>query len=65
MAFALNAQIWTVRFPIVEFGTDGQMQRFLPGLCAGQLIGAYAITEAEFGSDDFAMTTRAANLLPL
>ena len=59
LAFALNAQIWTVQLPIVEFGTEEQKQRFLPGLCGGQLIGAHAITEEESGSDVFAMTTRA------
>lgn len=59
LAFALNAQIWTVQLPIVEFGTEEQKQRFLPGLCAGQMIGAHAITEEESGSDVFAMTTRA------
>lgn len=59
LAFALNAQIWTVQLPIIEFGTEAQKQRFLPELCSGRMIGAHAITEEEAGSDVFAMTTRA------
>lgn len=59
LCFSLNAQIWTVQLPIVEFGTDAQKQRFLPDFCSGKIIGAHAISEEESGSDVFAMTTRA------
>lgn len=59
LAFALNAQLWTVQLPIVEFGTEDQKKRFLPGLCGGETIGAHAITEPETGSDAFSLETRA------
>ena len=59
LAFALNAQMWTVQLPIVQVGSDAQKQRYLPGLCDGSLIGAHAITEPESGSDVFSMRTRA------
>lgn len=59
LTFALNAQMWTVQLPIVHFGSEPQKERLLPALCAGEVIGAHAITEPETGSDVFAMTARA------
>ena len=59
LAFALNAQLWTVQRPIVRFGSDLQKQRYLPGLCDGTLLGAHALTEPDAGSDAFSLTTRA------
>ncbi len=59
LAFALNAQMWTVQLPVVHAGTEAQQQRYLPRLCDGSLIGAHAITEPETGSDVFAMKTTA------
>ena len=59
LTFALNAQMWTVQLPIVHFGTDEQKRRYLPGMCAGDIIGAHAITEPEAGSDLFSLRTHA------
>lgn len=59
LTFALNAQAWTVQFPIVRFGTEEQKRRFLPDLCSGERIGAHAITEPESGSDIFSLQTHA------
>ncbi|MDQ4077721.1 MAG: acyl-CoA dehydrogenase family protein [Chloroflexota bacterium] len=59
LTFALNAQMWTVQRPILQFGTEQQKQRLLPALCRGEWIGAHAISEPEAGSDVFSMTTRA------
>ncbi len=56
---AIAAQMWTVQHPISEFGTEDQKQRYLPAMCAGELIGAHAVTEPEAGSDHLAMQTRA------
>lgn len=53
LAFALNAQMWTVQLPIVKFGTEEQKQKFLPKFADGEWIGAHALTEAETGSDAF------------
>jgi alkylation response protein AidB-like acyl-CoA dehydrogenase len=36
---------------LLEFGTDDQRQRWIPGMCSGDLIGAIAITEPGAGSD--------------
>ena len=60
LIFSLNAQMWACETPLVEFGTEGQKQRWLPGLCDGSLIAAHAMTEPESGSDAFALRTTAA-----
>jgi len=44
---------------LVAYGTEEQKRRWLPGLCAGTLIGAIAMTEPDGGSDLQAMRTRA------
>ena len=45
--------------PIVLFGTDEQKRQYLPGLVAGELVGAYALSESGSGSDALAAKTRA------
>jgi len=45
--------------PIVFFGTEQQKQRYLPRLAAGEMIGAYALTEPQSGSDALAARTKA------
>ncbi len=45
--------------PIVWFGTDDQKERFLPKLASGDTIGAFAVTEAEAGSDVAGIRTSA------
>src|SRR5438445_6667365 len=37
--------------PILLFGTDEQKKRWLPRLASGELLGAFALTEPEAGSD--------------
>ncbi|MGA7058134.1 MAG: acyl-CoA dehydrogenase family protein [Terriglobales bacterium] len=43
--------------PIVYFGTEEQKKKYLPRLAAGEIVGAYALSEATSGSD--AMNCRA------
>ena len=45
--------------PIVLFGTQDQKKRYLPGLASGELVGAYALTEPEHGSDALSADTTA------
>ena len=45
--------------PIILAGTEEQQQRWLPGLASGQELIAFALTEAEAGSDVAATRTRA------
>ncbi|MEH3046279.1 acyl-CoA dehydrogenase family protein [Sphingomonas adhaesiva] len=44
---------------LLKTGTDAQQARFLPDLIAGRAIGAFALTEANAGSDASAIRTRA------
>lgn len=37
--------------PILYYGTEEQKRRYLPGLCSGELLGAFALTEPGAGSD--------------
>jgi alkylation response protein AidB-like acyl-CoA dehydrogenase len=45
--------------PITLFGTDAQKQHYLPRLIAGDIVGAYALSETGSGSDALAARTRA------
>jgi alkylation response protein AidB-like acyl-CoA dehydrogenase len=48
-----------VTLPILTFGTDEQRSRFVPPLARGEVIGAFALTEAESGSDAGSLRTKA------
>jgi alkylation response protein AidB-like acyl-CoA dehydrogenase len=45
--------------PIVNFGNDDQKGRFLRPMAEGRMLSAFALTEAQGGSDAAAMTTSA------
>jgi alkylation response protein AidB-like acyl-CoA dehydrogenase len=45
--------------PIFLFGSDEQKQEWLPRLCAGEILGAFGLTEPEAGSDAGNTKTRA------
>jgi alkylation response protein AidB-like acyl-CoA dehydrogenase len=45
--------------PIVYFGTEEQKKQYLPRLAAGELVGAYALSEASSGSDALNCRARA------
>jgi alkylation response protein AidB-like acyl-CoA dehydrogenase len=59
LTLGLNAHMWTVGLPLLEFGSEELKQRFLPGMSKGSLIGAHALTESEAGSDAFSLETHA------
>lgn len=46
-------------YPLVTYGTDEQRDRWLPDMLAGDLLGAYALSESNAGSDAAALTARA------
>lgn len=48
-----------VALPIVSWGTEDQRRALLPALAAGELIGAFALTEPGSGSDAGSLQTRA------
>ena len=45
--------------PIILFGTDEQKAKYLPKLAAGEMLAAFALTEAGAGSDAAAIKTTA------
>lgn len=44
---------------LLLYGTDEQKKKYLPRLATGELVGAYALTEPEAGSDAGGIKTRA------
>src|SRR6201996_7677731 len=46
-------------YPLATFGSAAQRDRWLGEMTAGELLGGYALSEAEAGSDPGAMRTRA------
>jgi alkylation response protein AidB-like acyl-CoA dehydrogenase len=46
-------------FPVAQWGSAEQQERFLPDMLAGDLLGAYCLSEATSGSDAAALRTRA------
>jgi alkylation response protein AidB-like acyl-CoA dehydrogenase len=56
---SLGAHTSIGTLPLVYFGTEEQKARYLPRLASGDLIGAYALTEPQSGSDALAARTTA------
>src|SRR6185295_11453210 len=56
----VDVQNTLVNNAILRWGNDDQKSKYLP-LLAGELVGAYALSEAGSGSDAFALATRAAD----
>src|SRR5256886_11150729 len=45
--------------PLVYFGTEDQKKKYLPRLATGEIVGAYALSEASSGSDALNCRARA------
>jgi glutaryl-CoA dehydrogenase len=48
-----------VMYPIFAFGSEGQRQRYLPGMAKGEIIGCFGLTEPDYGSNPAGMITMA------
>jgi alkylation response protein AidB-like acyl-CoA dehydrogenase len=59
LVFSAAAHLFACSMPVVEYASAALKERWLPGLCSGDLIGANAITEKDAGSDIFALKTKA------
>ena len=57
VAFSAHTGIGTL--PILYYGNEEQKQKYIPKLATGEYIGAYALTEAEAGSDANSGKTKA------
>ena len=57
VAVTLAVQTSAVELPLLEHGSEEQVQRLLPPLAQGHELGAFALTEPGAGSDAAAITT--------
>lgn len=55
----LSVSLGLVAKSIAVWGSAEQRERWLPGLCTGELIGCFGLTEPGTGSDAARLTTRA------
>ena len=55
----MSVQSSLVIYPIYAYGSEAQRRKYLPGLCSGDLIGCFGLTEPDAGSDPAGMKTRA------
>jgi glutaryl-CoA dehydrogenase len=55
----VSVQSALVMWPIEEYGSDVQKQRWLPRLRAGEAIGCFGLTEPDFGSNPAGMRMKA------
>ncbi|MFE5210172.1 acyl-CoA dehydrogenase family protein [Streptomyces sp. NPDC056600] len=56
-AFSIQALSAT---PVIRFGSDEQKRTYLPRMATGELVGAFAVSEEQAGSDVAAVELRAA-----
>jgi len=60
MASAVTLSVHLLsQFPVLNFGTDEQVDRWLGPMLTGEALGAFCLTEASGGSDAAALRTRA------
>ncbi len=55
----VSVQSSLVMYPIFTYGTQEQKQNYLPKMAKGEVIGCFALTEPDAGSDPASMKTRA------
>ena len=55
----LNMQMLGPALTVLQFGTEEQKEKYIPGLVSGELIGCFAMTEPNSGSDVASMKTTA------
>jgi len=58
VAVTLAVHLSVCARPILQWGSEGQKERFLRPLARGERVGAFALTEPGAGSDSAALTTR-------
>ncbi len=59
---AFSVQSSLVMYPIYEFGTEAQKEKYLPKLATGEWVGCFGLTEPDAGSDPASMKTRATKI---
>lgn len=56
---AMSVQSSLVMYPIYQFGSEVQRQKYLPKLATGEWVGCFGLTEPDAGSDPGSMKARA------
>lgn len=46
-------------FPIYQYGSEAQREKYLPAMARGELIGCFGLTEPDYGSNPAGMVTKA------
>lgn len=59
LAITLEAAVSLGAMPIFRYGTEEQKAEWLPQMCAGEILGAFGLTEPGAGSDAGGTLTRA------
>ncbi|TCC29461.1 acyl-CoA dehydrogenase family protein [Kribbella speibonae] len=60
MSVGVGVSVHTMTsYAMATFGTEEQRERLLPDMVGGEMLGAYALSEPQAGSDISSMTTRA------
>jgi L-prolyl-PCP dehydrogenase len=59
LVFSAMAHLFACTMPLAEHASEPLRRELVPRLVSGELVGANAITEAEAGSDVFALRSRA------
>jgi alkylation response protein AidB-like acyl-CoA dehydrogenase len=57
LVFVLTNHIWVAQNIIEIYGTDRQKSKYLPDMVSGERIGAFALTEADAGSDAMSISS--------
>ncbi len=57
MRSSASVQSSLVMYPIFTFGSEAQRLKYLPKLASGEWIGAFGLTEPDYGSDPGSMKT--------
>ena len=55
----MSVQSSLVMYPIWDFGTEEQREKYLPRLAKGEIVGCFGLTEPNHGSDPNGMETNA------
>lgn len=56
---AMSVQSALVMYPIFLYGTEEQKRHYLPRLAKGEIVGAFGLTEPDYGSDAGGLASRA------